>query len=204
MKRDGTLRRFFDWAVCGYGRGTKASLHTRGWNMGTDTRRGRLVAWLLDFDRAVRRSPESFRWWLADQLAQWALRLRGQRVTVFGYYDAARGNRAAELADRLSTSVALALGDAPSEDVKSALEDLQELESCMGGTWHRNATPPNSLARAAADLAATQQLVQTLARTHLAGDDLREAAIKIREAGRTVAQLARLDQAIAARKGDRA
>lgn len=199
MRPDGILRRAFDWAVCGYSRGRGSSFHSRGWSCGTDTRRGRLVMWLLNLDMAVRRSPESFHWWLADLFAQWALRLRGQRVTVFGYYDAARGNRASELADRLRLAVVLeAVGG--DEDARSAIEDLNELESLAGGCWWRNNTRPDSLERCAADLQAAVTQVRAIARTHLMGDELTEAAGKIRQAQQTVATVARRDRALAARK----
>ena len=199
MSRDGNFRRFFDWAVCGYGRTTRAALFTAGWRCATDTRRGRLVARLLEVDIALRRAPQSFRWWLADRFSQWALRLRGQRVTVFGYYDAARGNRASELADRLRMQMVL-MADPASEEVRDAFEMLAELESCMGGTWARSDTPPNSLGRAAADLDALQCQVQMIARTHLVADELRTVAAEIRSAYRTLAKIARLDRALAAKK----
>lgn len=99
-----------------------------------DSRRGRLIAWVLDLHQATRRSPHTFRWWLADQLSRAAMRIRGEKVSVFGWYDGQRGNRAAIMCDRIHSS----LFDISPEKADDAIDDLNELASLSGASWTRN------------------------------------------------------------------
>jgi hypothetical protein len=108
--------------------------------MDMDTRRGRLLHWLLDARRAIRRKPSEFRWWLADQFSRAALRLRGGNTSVFGFYDGQRGDRAAQLIERLDWVLLLHL-DADELRDSEVSETLNELASLAGATWVRHDEP---------------------------------------------------------------
>ena len=128
------MKKILMWLFCGDGAPTTSTRFYRGLVMNLDTRRGRFVAWLLDLDYAVRQKPTDFRWWLADQLSRAALRLRRQEVSVFGHYDAQKGNRAAMLAEAIWIEVVIIdISAADNIDTK-----LQELASLAGATWIRN------------------------------------------------------------------
>lgn len=134
---------FYFWAVCGYSERSRCSTFTRGYRIDRTTRRGAFVLWLLDLDTALRYSPSTFRWWLADQLARAAMRLRGEKVTVFGFYDCARGNRAAALVESIRNQF---ITETRTEELGEQMAELNpkldELASCCGATWMRNRQPP--------------------------------------------------------------
>lgn len=132
-----SLRDFRDWAVGGYvaGRDARATCFTRGYCLNLDTRRGRATMWVLNLDDAIRRGPMDVRRWAADQLARAALRLRGCRTYVFGYYDCTRGDRAAKVADSLRFHLLLKLEP---HDLAEAEEMVNELAQMKGACWASN------------------------------------------------------------------
>lgn len=106
-----------------------------------ETLRGRFVLWCIDSSRAMRGQPSNFKWWLADVFSRWALRLRGDATPrLFGYYEDERGNRAAELADRISFDLVLAtvLDDEAAVGRMNRIQDqVGELAALARATWHR-------------------------------------------------------------------
>lgn len=134
------FRDFYNWLVGGYYADGhhKCSCFTRGYSLNLDTRRGRFTLWLLHLDHALRDAPNRLRWWAADQVARAALRMRGGRTYVFGFYDSTRGNRAAKLADDIRTTLFLKLETA---DFVEAAEVLDELAAIKGAVECRHEPP---------------------------------------------------------------
>lgn len=128
------------YLLAGYGAATTHTCFTAGWCINMSTRRGRLVMWCIDTIRAIRGQPSNFRWWLADVFSRWALRLRGNAVPrLFGYYEDVRGDRAAELADRISFDLILAtaLDDKEAVGRMNSIQDqVGELAALARATWH--------------------------------------------------------------------
>lgn len=128
------------YALAGYGPTSKHTCFTAGWCINMESLRGRFVMWCIDTIRAVRGQPSNFKWWLADVFSRWALRLRGDATLhLFGYYEDTRGNRAAELADRISFDLvmATALDDHYEvERMNRIQEQVGELASLARSTWH--------------------------------------------------------------------
>ena len=134
-----TVRKLFDFIVCGYSEKNRASHHWQGFNMG-DNRRGRAFNTLLEFRFWIKyRATLDFKLWLADLLSRKAMRLRDEKTSVFGFYDSFKGNRAAKLCDDLDTSFLL---NVPTEQWIGSLEsfraDLQELGCLAGATCSDN------------------------------------------------------------------
>jgi hypothetical protein len=130
--------------LAGYGDGNTSACFTAGWCIGTDTRRGRFVLWCIDTLRAIRGQPSDFKYWLADLLSRGALRLRGDATPkLFGYYEDTRGNRAAELADRITFDLILArpLHNLEDERMNQIHEQVRELASLARSTWHWQRQP---------------------------------------------------------------
>lgn len=128
------------YAVAGYGPTSKHTCFTAGWCINLETVRGRFVMWCIDTVRAVRGQPSNIRWWLADVFSRWALRLRGDATPrLFGYYEDVRGNRAAELADRISFDLVLAAA-LDDRDAVARMNQIQEqvgeLAALARSTWH--------------------------------------------------------------------
>lgn len=128
------------YALAGYGPATKSCCFTGGWCINLETRRGRFVMWSINTIRALRGKPSDFRYWLADLLSRWALRLRGDATPrLFGYWEDVRGNRAAELADRINFDLVLAtnLDDRDHvEKINQIHEQVGELAALARATWH--------------------------------------------------------------------
>jgi hypothetical protein len=137
---------WINYAVAGYGEGNKACCFTAGWCIGLDTRRGRLVMWCINTVRAIRGKPSDFKYWLADVFSKAALRLRGDATPrLFGYWEDVRGNRAAELADRLNFDLVLAtnLSDLDHvEKMNRIHEQVGELAALARSTWHHAEPKP--------------------------------------------------------------
>lgn len=128
------------YVLAGYGPETDHSCFTGGWSINMRTRRGRFVMWAINAIRAARGKPSDFKFWLADLLSRGALRLRGDATPrLFGYYEDVRGNRAAELADRINFDLILAT-DLDDLDAVSRMnqihEQVGELASLARSTWH--------------------------------------------------------------------
>lgn len=132
-----SARDFYNWLVGGYyvGGSHKAVCLTAGYCLNMDSRRGRATYWLLNLDAAIRRGPRDLRWWLADQLARAAMRLRGDRPRVFGFYDCARGNRAAALIESLHHAMLMKLDH---DDFLEFQDTLNELAQVKGALWFTN------------------------------------------------------------------
>lgn len=128
------------YALAGYGPPTKHTCFTGGWCINMETRRGRFVMWSIDTIRALRGKPSDFKYWLADLLSRAALRLRGDATPrLFGYYEDVRGNRAAELADKISLDLVMAsnLDDREHVGQMNRIHDqVSELASLARSTWH--------------------------------------------------------------------
>lgn len=133
------------YAIAGYGTSNKAYCFTGGWCIGMDTRRGRFVMWCISTIRAIRGKPRDFKCWLADLLSRWALKLRGDATpNLFGYYEDIRGNRAAELADRITFDLVLATDVDDSdhfEKMNRIHEQVGELAALARSTWHHADKP---------------------------------------------------------------
>lgn len=136
-------RDLYNWIVGGfYVNGDhKAVVMTRGYCLNLDSRRGRLTYWLLNLDEAIRRGPWDMRRWSADQLGRAAIRLRGGKTYVFGYYDCSRGNRAAMLIDRLRDRLLMKLDH---DDFMETEDTLNELAQVKGALEVRNDAPPDA------------------------------------------------------------
>lgn len=130
-------RAFLNWAICGYreDRENHCCCFTRGWRINLDTRRGSLWLRLLDMERDLRNTPRSARWWLADRFSRWALRLRGEKLYRFGYYDDSVGNRAAKLAWDVDWRLMRLFSHDETDDYLEAQEQLNELAAKAGSTW---------------------------------------------------------------------
>ncbi len=135
-------RDLYNWIVCGYRAGGdhKSACFTGGYCINLDSRRGRAVMWLLNLDTAIRRGPWDLRRWLADQFGRAAIRLRGGKTYVFGYYDCSRGNQAAKLVDRLRDHFLTKLDF---DGFLEAEEVLNELAQVKGAIEVRNDAPPD-------------------------------------------------------------
>jgi hypothetical protein len=139
---------WINYAVAGYGKGNKSSCFTNGWCIGLDTRRGRFVMWCINTSRAIRGKPSDFKYWLADVLSKAALRLRGDATPrLFGYWEDVRGNRAAEIADRVNFDLVLAtnLDDRDHvEKMNQIHEQVGELAALARSTWHHEDPKPQA------------------------------------------------------------
>lgn len=124
-------RNLFDLIVCGYGTKSRACCFWRGFRIGMDTRRGRAVHLALSFLDAIERGPYRTKIWLADRLMRCAMRLRGEKVSVFGWFEDIHGNRAAVLHDRMQMEIVCAYG-IDADKRKELLDDLDELKSLKG------------------------------------------------------------------------
>lgn len=71
----------------------------------------------------------SLKWWLADHLSRWSIRLRGQKV--YSTILRVEGNEAAELADDIRFELAV-----PRAALPETFEHLDRLEQLAGATWH--------------------------------------------------------------------
>lgn len=96
--------------------------------------------WCIQTARVIRGKPSDFKYWLADVLSKAALRLRGDATPrLFGYWEDVRGNRAAELADRINFDLVLAT-DLHDEDHRVKMnhihEQVGELAALARATWH--------------------------------------------------------------------
>lgn len=134
-------RIIYNWLIGGYWPGTitKRGLTIwMGYYFNHDTLRGRFSYWLLNLDCAMRRSPHDLKLWLADQLSRAAMRLRGEKVSVFGFYDYAKGNRAAQLCDAVDFDHCLNWSNDEADMIEENRARLQELASLAGATWRSN------------------------------------------------------------------
>jgi hypothetical protein len=103
---------------------------------GMNTRRGRFAHWIAGIACNICLAPNRFRFRLADQLARMASGLRREKVTVFGIWDESRGNRAADLVDRIEISLIGKID--PSDYADEIRDDLHELASIAEATRWRN------------------------------------------------------------------
>lgn len=132
----------FQSIICGYSIGCGHSSHWNGWSCGLNTGRGRIVWTVLNFLRDLTRKPEQARWFLSDLLMRSAMRLRRQKVSVFGWYDHARGNEVARLIDRIdSQCVIIGVGSDDLDRLQEIRDALEELSSITGAAWARNDIP---------------------------------------------------------------
>lgn len=72
---------------------------------------------------------------LADVLSVLAMRLRNDKVSVFGWYEQCKGNEAAKLADRIETTLIMELAVKDTDQLESSLDDLSQLALLAGSTW---------------------------------------------------------------------
>lgn len=125
---------FLNWFLCGYKEGGKHEIVSFwwGWTFDLSTRRGRAFYWLLGLCKATKDTPFRCKLWFADQLIRCAMRLRNEKVSVFGFYDCAIGNRAAQLCDDIRLKTIL------NDHEVEIRENLEELASIAGATWISN------------------------------------------------------------------
>jgi hypothetical protein len=127
-----------DYLLCGSSEndGSRHISSWRGFRMNMETRRGRLFHWLLEFHYTVKRAPQTWRLWRADRLMRKAMRLRGETPSAYGFYDFAKGNRAARLLDIIDMDYLTRLRS--EDDLTEHRETLNELASICGACWERN------------------------------------------------------------------
>jgi hypothetical protein len=110
----------------------------QGYKIDHSKRVHRIGYWLLNLREALKRSPRDFRYWFADQLSRVAMLLRGEKVSVFGYYDAAKGNRASILAEDIRINLICKNSPHFGEDYQESCDKLEELASLASATWESN------------------------------------------------------------------
>lgn len=108
-----------------------------GWAFNTDTRRGRFGEWMSHQYLSMRLMPQRIRYEIADRLMRAAMRLRGEKPSVFGWYDMAAGNEAARLLDRLDTEFVLLLVPDDYDRMNEMRFVLNRLASLSRAAWAR-------------------------------------------------------------------
>lgn len=109
-----------------------------GGRFGHNRRGRRALELAYAWHRGIPGLPQRVRFALADRLMRWAMRLRGEKVSTFGFYDYGRGNRAAVLIDRVDDYLVLESSPKNPDALADARESLEELASLAGACWYRN------------------------------------------------------------------
>lgn len=126
----------FDYLVFGYKlNGNRSCCFWNGLRFGTDTRRGCFLLAIYNFIDDLKRRPWRARLAIADVLMRCAMRLRGEPVSVFGFYDIWKGNEAARIVDSIETKMLLEM---ESDDFQDLRDELSRLASLASATCTRN------------------------------------------------------------------
>lgn len=108
-----------------------------GFTFNTATRRGRLGARLPNLYNHIRFAPHTFCWWLSDNLMRAAMRLRGEKPSVFGSYDGCAGNEAARLLDSIYNELIHLLASDDPDKLDDIRLDMNALASLSRAAWAR-------------------------------------------------------------------